>query len=174
MKKATAVLLLSIFFLFGFSDRNEKVVEEYAAKAAFVYNFTKFISWPKYESNEFNICILKECPIAKSLQKIATKNSVKNKKIKVAVVKNELPSKCQILFIPKTISVKQMRDIASYYRNKGVLIITEQRGMLDKGAGINFMIQHRKIRFEVDTETLKQSKLVASSQLLKLAINHKK
>lgn len=160
-----------VFLLSGFEYVEQKKVEEYTAKAAFIYNFTKFIEWPENQSaGEFQIAVLKDCPIIAPLEQIAASKRVNERKISVSVLKSEeLPGNCHILFIPSSIGSDRLTEVLKYYSGKQTLIITEKKGMLSKGSSINFLIEDQKIRFEINRKSIEKAQLNVSSQLLKLA-----
>lgn len=55
---------------------------EYKIKAGYLYNFTKFITWPEDGAAAFNLCILGEDPF-KSIIDPIKKRTVKNKPIQL-------------------------------------------------------------------------------------------
>ena len=79
-----------------------QTAEEYAVKAAFLYNFTKFVDWPAAafpDAGVFKICVLGDDPFGGSLQAIAGEQ-VGGRKLKVARTDSvSRASGCQILFI---------------------------------------------------------------------------
>lgn len=171
MMKHLAIGFSFIFVLSAFMDKDQKKVEEYIAKAAFIYNFTKFIEWPESQKEgDFQIAILKDCPIKEPLEQIAANKRVNDRKINVLVLKtDELPATCHILFLPNTISTERLNEVLKFYSGKQTLIISEKKGMLTKGTGINFLIENQKIRFEINRKAMEKAQLSVSSQLLKLA-----
>ena len=167
--KVTSILIF--LFLSSFDDLEQKKAEEYTAKAAFIYNFTKFIDWPDTQNSaEFHVAILKECPIKTALIEIAETKRVNDKRIDISVIHSEeYPSNCQILFIPNTISSAEIEAAVKFYSGRQTLIISEQHGMLNRGSGINFLIENHKIKFEINKKIIEKSHINISSQLLKLA-----
>ena len=77
-------------------------VEEYAAKAAFIYNFTKFVEWGDNSMNNtstFNIGVLGDSPIIKPLQDLSVNKKINNKKINIVRYNSIGDVKgCHILF----------------------------------------------------------------------------
>ncbi|PIZ05696.1 MAG: hypothetical protein COY57_05900 [Flavobacteriales bacterium CG_4_10_14_0_8_um_filter_32_5] len=53
------------------------------------------------------------------------------------------------------------------------MIITEQEGLVDKGAGINFVIRENKQKFEMNKRNIEIQKLKVSSNLEALAVTVK-
>jgi hypothetical protein len=167
MLKRFLFLLLITFFGGGLIAQTSE--QEANLKAAFIYNFTKYIDWGNYsDRNAFVIGILGDAPIAKSLQQIARDNTVNNKPIVVKIL--DRPSQaadCDILFISK-ISDYSLSSILPRL-GKGVLTVSEQPGYAEKGTAFNFFIINNKLKFEANLKAISSAGLKAGSQLLKLA-----
>jgi hypothetical protein len=152
-------------------------VEEYQAKAAFMYNFTKFIEWEDNSLNNastFNICILGDSPIMNPLNDLAANKKIHNKKINITKYSDAGDIKtCHMLFIPEHISPENLKRSLQAPSVQNALIVSEQKGDLDLGSAINFLIVNNKIKFEVNLNSLNRNNIKASSQLLKLALNIK-
>lgn len=152
------------FTVFGQGSEQEANV-----KAAFIYNFTKYIDWGKYNSeSEFVIDVLGNAPIANSLEQIAKDNTVNNKPIVVHVLDN--PSQainCDILFISR--NCRFTLDKILPLISKGVLTISEQPGYAEQGTAFNFIIVNNRLKFEANLKAISSAGLKAGSQLLKLA-----
>lgn len=160
---------MSSFFI-----KQKTGVEEYIAKAAFIYNFTKFVEWEKTETNNtssFVIGVIGDSPIYEHLLDLAASKTINNKKIEIVKCVVTLPStcRCQILFVPENVTGKEFKDFMAALTTKNVLIISERKGFLDQGSAINFLIMENRIKFEINISSLNKSNLKASSQLLKLA-----
>lgn len=173
-KKEYIFFSLTLILLSSFLIKQKTEVEEYIAKAAFIYNFTKFVEWEKAETNKsptFIIGVIGESPIHRHLLNLAANKTINNKKIEVVRCLANVASacRCQILFVPETITTKEFKDFISELTTKNVLVISEKKGFLDHGSAINFLIVESRIKFEVSMHSLNQSNLKASSQLLKLA-----
>lgn len=144
--------------------------EEAALKAAFIYNFTKYIDWEAVPDNEpFVIGILGPSEIETPLNKIAAAYKAKNKQI---IIKNfgspEKISACQMLFIPAKQPFAVETILANV--NKGTLTISESAGFAKMGTAFNFIIVNNKLKFEANLKAINTAGLKASSQLLKLAV----
>ena len=148
----------------------QSVVQEANLKAAFIYNFTKYIDWNNYNNaNTFIIGVIGPSPVINSLNEIANTNTVSNKKIELKVFDN--PDKiefCNILFISEKTPYPLPSILAKV--NKGMLTISEEPGFARQGTAFNFVIKNDKLKFETNLKALNQADVKAGSQLLKLAI----
>jgi len=145
--------------------------KEYNLKAAFIYNFTRFIEWDTLNNrNEFIIGVINSSPITESFEEIARTKTVNNKKIIIRhFYTAEEISECDILFISENSKIS-LKEILDKTKSKNTLTISEQEGYAKQGTAINFIVINAKLKFEANTKALKSAGLTASSQLLKLAV----
>lgn len=149
-------------------DTNAKI------KAVFIYNFTKYIEWPQsYKEGEFTIGIVGETPLYSELIKMTETKKVANQTLEVK--KFNSPSevtKCHILYICKDKS-SNISDIIKKLKNNSTLLVTEENGLMEKGAGINFIIKDNRQKFELNKGNVEKYKLKISSNLEALAFTVK-
>lgn len=147
---------------------------EYQLKAAFLYNFAKFVEWPQQsfadDKSEFVIGILGDNPFGEDLA-----NSVKGKKINehpIRVQKFETADdiKCHILFISSS-EKKNFPNIFTKIKGGSILTVGEAEQFIQAGGIINFIHKDNKIRFQINDEAAKSIQLKISSKLLTLAIS---
>ncbi|HEV8579352.1 MAG TPA: YfiR family protein [Thermoanaerobaculia bacterium] len=154
------------------TGRAEAAATEYELKAAFLYNFTKFVEWPAAafhdDRSSLRLCVLGEDPFGGSLQAIA-KEEVAGRK--VTVLRSDLlsdPSGCQILFVSRS-EEGRLTAILEAVRDAPVLTVGEMEGFLEVGGIINFILQGSKVRFEINQESAERAGIKISSKLLRLA-----
>lgn len=165
--KQFSFLFFISFLSFGVYGQGSE--QEANLKAAFIYNFTKYIDWGKYNpTNEFVIDVLGDTPITNSLEEIARENTVNDKPIVVHVLDNpSQATNCDILFISKNCRFTLDKILPTI--SKGVLTISEQPGYAEQGTAFNFMIVNNRLKFEANLKAISSAGLKAGSQLLKLA-----
>lgn len=167
-------ITLGILFFFdaGFSE-NQQIdkASEYNLKAAFIYNFTKYIEWNATTGdNDFIIGIIGASPINAPLVEIVKTETVNGKKITIKHFSTPSDiSFCNILFISRN-SNTSLSDILAKTVDKGTLVVSEQENYAKEGSAINFVIVNRKLKFQANVNAINEAGLTASSQLLKLAI----
>ena len=144
--------------------------EESILKAAFIYNFTRYIDWgTDTEENEFIIGIIGSSVIDNPITQLARTNTVKNKRISIRHFNRlEDISYCQILFIPQKCPFPLQSVLDK--TGKGMLTISEEPGMARLGTAFNFILVNDKLKFEANLKAIYSAGLKAGSQLLKLAI----
>lgn len=169
------ILLITVFFMSSFFQHQKNDAEEYAVKAAFIYNFTKFVEWDETQTAPtFVIGVIGDSPIYKPLLDLAATKTINNKKIEVlkCSATSAVNCRCQILFVPEETKGKDFQEfITELSITKNILIISESKGFLNNGSAINFLVTDNHIKFEINIGCLNKYNLKASSQLLKLAHN---
>jgi hypothetical protein len=142
---------------------------EYQVKAAFLLNFTKFIQWPAEAGGgdtPFGICVLGEDPFGMALDQIVEGETYQHRKITVQRVRRPVPSSCQVLFVNR--SEKDVEMLLAGL-GPGVLTVGEATDFLHIGGMINFVVENRRVRFDVNLGTAIRARLMISSKLLTVA-----
>lgn len=147
-------------------------VSEYQVKAAFLYNFAKFVNWPDrgvpFRSQNFVIGILGRDPFGEDIRIIEDK-SIKGKTLKV-IRGDELdkPQNCHLLFISAS-AESRLSGILEKLRGQPVLTVGDTPGFARAGVMINLFKMGNKIRFEINPVATEQAGLKISAHLLRLA-----
>lgn len=140
---------------------------EYRVKAAYLYNFVKFVQWPpEAREGPLNICIAGRNPFGTVLAETIHDESVDGRGLTSRVILEPEPD-CQVLFVPEGAPGAYLRAA----RRTPTLTVGETDGFLDEGGVITFVKQGSNVRFAINTEAADQGKLRVSSRLLQLAIN---
>lgn len=137
--------------------------------ALYITNFAKYVIWPSdIMSEKIIITVLGNDPVINELNNIASIILNGNKKIIVRQTEkyNNIDT-THILFIPEHKS-KLAREIIDFFKGKPVLIVTNKTGLAEMGAGINIHSVYWKLRYEINTSSLKTNKLKADSVLFRL------
>jgi len=143
---------------------------EYRIKAAFLYNFTSFVTWPQDQADipGFTLCVLGEDPFGNLLDKLAGK-SVNGRPLVVRRLGSlALLDRCKLVFISET-SSSQIGDALALLHELPVLTVSDIRGFTDLGGIIEFRIIANKVRFDINTTAAESAGLSISSKLLSLA-----
>jgi hypothetical protein len=157
----------------GAAPRSAEEVLEYNVKAAFLFNFTKFVDWPAEafadEKSPFRICILGDDPFGGSLDTLVANETVNGRPIAVRrLARGADPHPCHILFLDRLERERQPEVLAGL-RGSPVLTVGESDRFLADGGMINFFLEAHRVRFEVSLPAVERSQLKISSKLLRLA-----
>ena len=143
---------------------------EYRVKAAFLYNFTRFIEWPDTDKTNasFIIGVIGKDPFGQELTSLAGKQINGKNLIIRKFTKTEELNACHILFISSS-AKSHIKNILKATKGRPTLTVGDTDGFAQKGVIINFYEDKNKIRFEINLAAADQIGLVVSSRLLKLA-----
>ncbi len=147
-------------------------IDEYRVKAAFVYNFAKFVEWPLEAftdpSDSLSICVLGDRPFAQRLRLLVKDQSIGPRSLAVREVTSVTVSHCQILFISDS-EWKRARSSLKQLADAPVLTVGESDKFVESGGVINFKLKDDRIRIEIATVAAVRAKLRISAKLLSLA-----
>jgi hypothetical protein len=147
--------------------------DEYQVKAAFLYNFAKFVEWPPgtfaNPTDPIGICIVGQNPFGSALEKMVQGKKVGDRTFAVRRLPDtEQASQCQILFIGAA-EWKRTHALLEAVKIPGVLTVGESDDFTVLGGIIGFRLDGPRVRIKVDLQTAEHAKLRISSKLLSLA-----
>lgn len=179
VEKKRNIFFIALFFLFeslvlsAFSaSGEEKAVSEYEVKAAFLYNFVKFVDWPDGSQGEgkgvVNVCMFGPGPFDSELAKLKDK-VVKGRRFAVKYTRSTEEFRgCHVLFICNSEKGRLQKALKAV-KGKGILTVGDTEGFAQRGVIINFYLEDKKIRFEINLDAAREARFSISSQLLRLA-----
>jgi hypothetical protein len=167
-------LRICLALLFALSLRSSSVAAEAPLEsqiqAVFLLNFTKFIEWPAgtlgapYSS--FNICVLGNNPLGSSLDQVVAGEVVYGRKVVIQKIDHEPEAGfCQIVFTgTQDYDAKLLSSLG-----RGVLTVGEGQRFVRNGGMIGFVLENRRVSFEINRPAAESAGLVISSRLLAVA-----
>jgi hypothetical protein len=146
---------------------------EYQLKAAFLFNFAKFIDWPATSfsspQSPFSICILGLDPFGHAMDDVLRDKSVDNRPVAISRFKNVAQAKqCHMVFVSQS-ETAHLADIIQQLRGAGVLLVGESDGFAAAGGMIQFTREDNHVRFLINPDAADRAGLKVSSKLLSLA-----
>jgi hypothetical protein len=167
-------ILLCLGIGFGLAIPGSQAADdslEYQVKAAFLLNFAKFVEWPASAFPEpdspISICILGVDPFGKTLDQLIAGESVNGRKLAIERVKRTPPPKsCQVLFLSKA---ERETNKTLPALGPGVLTVGEGDNFVHEGGVIGFIIENRRVRFDINQTAAENAELKLSSKLLSVA-----
>jgi hypothetical protein len=150
-----------------------QTASEYQVKAAYLYNFAKFVEWPGRDfanpTAPITLCVLNDQAFGSELNRIVKDKTIAGHPVSVVPVQTTEQSRsCHILFI-NSAQDTQARHIIEVLRNTSVLTVGETKGFVENGGIINFVLQDERVQFQVNHKAAKQAGLSISSRLLAVA-----
>ena len=173
---------LEIAFLFallalglspGFAFAQSEVSQEYQVKAAFLYNFAKFVDWPSAafanDNAPITVCVYGKDPFGATLD-----DTVRSKTIGArgfAVRRPKSPKDmagCQIAFLAGSAG-DQLKDFLAVLDSSSVLSVGEDPHFAEQGGHVQFVMEGGRIRFLINVDSVNRAGFKMSSKLLALA-----
>lgn len=169
------VVILTLLTLMGGVSGIEAQAQadEYQVKAAFLFNFVKFVEWPPEafsdDNTSFVIGVIGDDPFGGALDQSVSGKSVNGRQLSVRRLKwGEDLRGCHILFISSS-ERKRLAQIISSLRGASVLTVSDIDQFNQQGGIINFILVASRVRFEINADVAEQGRLKISSKLLTLA-----
>ncbi len=151
---------------------------EFEVKAAYLYNFARFVEWPGESSSDgkgsFEICVLGVDPFGPALDATVAGQTISGKSISIKrVSKPQEISPCRIVFISSSEEGHLKEDLAVLDKAQ-VLTVSDIPRFSERGGMIGFILEGNRVRFDVNLMSAQGAGLILRSELLKVATNVRK
>jgi hypothetical protein len=146
---------------------------EYQIKAAFLYNFAKYVEWPADTpgaSKPFTLGILGKDPFGTHLNELEGKTVHDRQLVFKRLANTQEAAGCQVLFISRS-EEGRLDQILASLDGTPVLTVSDMHRFTQRGGMVGFSMEEQKVRFNVNLKAAETHALRISSQLLKLAKN---
>jgi hypothetical protein len=144
---------------------------EHESRAAFIYNFTKFIDWPPaaLPPDEFRVCVVGDPRFATALDDMIAGEAVEGRPIvrRDPATPGEARD-CQILYVSRQEPERGARTLTAV-RHLPVLTVGDAPGFLEQGGAVRFLLEDGRVRFDVDMSAVERAGLTLTSKLLRVA-----
>jgi hypothetical protein len=146
---------------------------EYQVKAAFLFNFARFVEWPAdafpNADSALQICVLGQDPFGREFEQVIVDKTVNGHRIEIAHPDGVPQARaCQILFIAAS-EKAHLSSILLGLKGANVLIVGDTPGFAALGGAINFVIDDGRVRFEINLKAAELAHLKISARLLTVA-----
>jgi len=164
-------VVAAVFGCAATSAADNAGVVEARIKAAFVYNFARFIEWPSSSAEgPLRIGIQGRGDLVSPLEEVIRGKTANGRSLEIAHVGTTSEAeRCDILLIERS-EAGRVREIVQALSGKPVLTVCDSDNCLRDGAMIAFRIVDDSVRFQINQEAAEHSGLKISSQLLKVAL----
>ncbi len=167
------MVLVSMLALTGtiLTTQVQAQANEYQVKAAFIFNFAKFVDWPSDafgDERALVVGVVGDDPFDGALDRL-NGNIANGRRLRIKRLRlGDNLRVCQILFISNS-EGRNLGKIMDAIRGASVLTIGEMPQFNQSGGMIRFVIQKNKVRFEINAAAAGQARLRISSKLLALS-----
>jgi hypothetical protein len=169
-----SLAVLALVFLTPRLAAQQAKPSEYAVKAAYLYNFARFVEWPAgvaaASKDSFIICVLGQDPFGPALDATLAGEKIDGKPVVAKRISKPQDSVgCRILFISPSEDAR-LKDILATVDKSGLLTVSDMAQFSRRGGMIQLVLDGSKVRFEVNVTNARAAGLTLSSELLKVAI----
>ncbi len=142
------------------------VSEEYRVKAAYLYNFLKFVEWPAEAGpGPLTICVAGRNPFGNVLRDLVRGELVNDRTIEARVIL-EPDTGCHLIFVPEGSALRAYLRAAS---GTPSLTVGESDTFIEEGGIVSFYNERGNIRFEINPSAAERAGIRVSARLLQLA-----
>ena len=146
---------------------------EYQVKAAYLFNFLKFVEWPEDPGSDphgkWVIAFVGDTPIADELARLVEGKNVLGRDLQVKKLQAaDNPHACNILFISES-EKKRLPSLLMALRGSSVLTVADMDNFIGSGGMVQFVVEDARVRVAIDVGATEHARLKVSSKLLSLA-----
>ncbi len=172
--RSTILLLLSLSLICKATAYAEDPSLEYKVKVVYLYNFTKFVSWPDAtlpgDTPTLNICIVGKNPFGSLLEPIT---HIRNQDRAITIehiedIRTLEKRSCPILFISAS-EQDAVTELLQKTAQMHILTVSDIDGFARHGGIIGFVVKEDKVRLEINLSAARLAGLTISAKLLEIA-----
>lgn len=150
----------------------QRVAPLHDVKAAFLYNFTRFVTWPAGippGSEPFRLCVVADRETTEAIGRTMTGETVNNRPAETRVPRTpDEIQLCQLLFIAEDAEARS-KPLLEAARRHPVLVVGDGEEFPQRGGAIGFVVENGKLRFDIHARNAERGGLSISSRLLNVA-----
>ena len=157
---------LALVLVAAIAALGQAVSLEYRVKAAYLFNFARFVDWPADAQNgPLTICVAGRAVFGDVLEETLRGEMVNGRAVTTRVLLEPQPG-CHILFVPRGAAATAYIRAA---QGRPVLTVGETPDFIALGGIANFILEGNNVRFEINAGAADRAGLRISSRLLRLA-----
>lgn len=147
-----------------------RTLSEPELKAAFIYNFVQFTTWPSgllAQAEALNICVRPNAPVALALATLSGKMVHGLPLVVTAVTEERLPN-CHVLFV-EAADIALLKKVSGIPIPLPILTLADLPDSSTTEPMIRLSLDGKRIVFDVNASEARRSRLAISSRVLALA-----
>ena len=173
IKKGVSIALLTMFSMGLYAYAYDEPSEE-QVKAAFIFNFAKFVEWPNTSfdnENYLNLCIAGQDKVELALRNLE-RREVQGHMLKITALNDE-PNQsklknCHILFVARSEKNRQPQWLNAV-EQQPILTIADNLDLVKQGGMISLYLEAQRVQFVVNQSGTQSNGLKLSARMLQLA-----
>src|SRR5687767_13712445 len=116
----------------------QEISQEYQIKAAYLYNFLKYVDWPEPITRTFLICVAGQNPFGSVLDGLTSNERVRGNPVKTQIILGFEPG-CDVIFTPRTSFIPSYLQCSA---GMPILTVVETPRFIDLGGIGNFLLEN--------------------------------
>jgi hypothetical protein len=149
---------------------------EHEIKAAFLYNFVKFVQWPASSFPDadapLTICLMGPDPFGTALDDLIENEQVEGRPLAVRRLgRADATAGCHVLFVAPAERARYAAILRTVDTRR-VLTVSDAMEFLAAGGHISFFMESNRVRFAVNAPAARQAEFQINSRLMRLARIH--
>lgn len=159
-----ALLVITVFA----TPLNAQDLDETSIKAAYVFNLTKFVEWPR-AGTKLVVGFVGDGPMGEALEKSLTGKTSGTRVIQVVLYpKSDALEQCDVIYVAYT-SPKKTRATLDQLHDKSVLTVGDTESFPKDGGMVALVRKDAQVRLEINLDAVQRSRLTISSRVLSIA-----
>jgi hypothetical protein len=137
-------------------------------KAAYLFNFAKFVEWPSTTaSEELTVCFAKNSGVSEAMRVSAADKRIASHPIVIrSLHADETGAGCQVIYFDAAdLRLRAAQGDAP----SGALTVSDASGFIDQGGMIQMFAEGNRIHFYINAENARRAGIRISSNLMQLA-----
>lgn len=171
LRHTMALLLLTPLCVAAMPD--VKVSDEARLKLAYLYNIAQFVDWPATPGtpdDALRLCIVGEDPFGDDLRALAGR-AVRGRSIQVLrPTRLDDIKPCHMVYMERLGGPQVPPKLLEQLRSEPMLILSGERGAVQRGAAIEFVTLNARLRWYLNTEATRRAGLRVSAKLLEVSL----
>jgi hypothetical protein len=165
-----AAAVLGVVFRGEAAVAQPKALAEPHVKAAFLYNFVKFIEWSDDRATgPVTVCIIGSPAVTESLKLAAQQHKADERPLAVVQVASDtVPKLCHLVYVAES-DEHIARHWLAALSGSTAFTVSDCERFARLGGVANFFVQDGRLRFAVNVDAARRASLRISSRMLALA-----
>ena len=172
VRTLAAIAVLSLSWAVSVRAQRDTIEDE--VKAAFLYNFTKYVDWPaaafQDPSDPFRMCVAASPKFIRTVESLITGETARGRPIQLVKAEPSNLHRCHLLFAAAPDASRIEAALPALSR-RPILTVGESQSTFDRGGAILLVLDDSRVRFDVDVRSIEKAGLTVSAKLLRVARN---
>jgi hypothetical protein len=149
----------------------QDVVSAPALKAAFLYNFAKFATWPSDSlpaGEKLVLCVVGDDDVASALEQSVNGRSIDGHEVAVRKVAIDAVRACHLAYVAALDPKRTLQFLASV-KGASIFSVSDTDRFAESGGVAQLFTEYNHMRFAINAASAQRARLQISSKLLALA-----